>query len=201
MPVLAASICGTFIPSDLDNTISYMEVDGICIIQSGDFINKVQFDKKEFTYNPAIKENQIHYYRGSSVAVLVPEDVFYTLEEGNEDRRQVRDVIGLISAVSGGAALTPVPGAQALAVVAGASGALLVIEEILYQQDKDYKWGIYDKLAELEEEVKREQEAFENYMPPHYGYQNNGFFRTSDGNLTPVYNYYNSQPSYISNIS
>ena len=196
MSVIIANTCNDFIPAEYDTSISYIEVDGICAIQAGEFVEHIQHDSKEFIFNPAIGENQVLYFTGDKVATIVQEDVFYLLEEGNEEsREEFRDGIQYLGMVSLVYSLVNPP------VGIGVGAAIKIIdyaEQQLFKLDKDYKIGIYDAHKEKKQEEAKYVKIPENES---HRWQNDGTYLQKDGSKTPVINYYNGRSSNIPNMA
>lgn len=176
--------CASFIPADLSQAIAHRELNNLCVIEAGEHVESIKYDKKEFIYNPATKENQLIYYNDLFLALIVDRDLFYIIEEGNEvSRNLARSVIGL-TGVGFSTILYFKKGTKGAAAGVLTTQGFLALEEFVYNLDKDYDLGLYSK----EEDVKRDKKRDEapKIKPTRYVYGNDGRLHFQDGTSAPV---------------
>lgn len=184
VPRAKMDLCAAFIPSDLSQAIAHREMNNLCIIEASELSESIKYDKKELVYNPASKENQLIFYNGPFLALIVDRDLFYIIEEGNEtSRAESRSVVRLMGAT------VALQGLWTKKPTTVAAGVLIIqyaeaFEDVLFYIDRRYDLGIYDK----EEDVKRDKvrEKAPKARPTRYVYGNDGRMHFSDGTSAPV---------------
>lgn len=76
--------CEIFIPADKWQYIDSLEQDGICMIDENTDLGDLMFTSTDKAFNQDFQREFTALKNGNSLAVLVSNDMLYSMEEGNE---------------------------------------------------------------------------------------------------------------------